>query len=297
MTGVILPVFICFHHRSFIPVTSQAPWQSAVKRAGGEGPRWWLGLSIVPGFSPARNGGLMGKSHGKSLKWENHRNISKLNDGCSRPSMTQEAAFPQPMAGCYRLVILKRRRRGEKGERDFTTCFLNYVTHIHLWWRLKMGLPSKHDQICNHISIYINLYHNIFCRIIRIIYINIAIYDRIWPTKLVGSHGMILQPVSWVPFKKPNRENLEESQNGYFLWLNLRDTHGYPKLAQVLFLDWIRDGRQARRRDFRMWQMWDKKPWEWSGYPGVSSRYGYMGYVKKLGISQKAQNNGYPLVN
>ena len=41
-----------------------------------------------------------------------------------------------------------------------------------------------------------------------------------------------------------------------------------------------------------MWQMWDKKPWESSGYPGVSSRYGYMDMSKNW-VYQKKQNNGY----
>jgi hypothetical protein len=198
MTGVILPVFICFHHRSFIPVTSQAPWQSAVKRAGGEGPRWWLGLSIVPGFSPARNGGLMGKSHGKSLKWENHRNISKLNDGCSRPSMTQEAAFPQPMAGCYRLVILKRRRRGEKGERDFTTCLLELCHPYSPMVKAETGVTTN---MIKYVIIY--LYYYIIIFFVEL-YIYIAIYDHIWPTKLVGYHGMILDDLVALRDPAPN---------------------------------------------------------------------------------------------
>lgn len=79
----------------------------------------------------------------------------------------------------------------------------------------------------------------------------------------------------------------------------MAESPGYPwipQLAQVLFLDWIRDGRQARRRDcetFGCGRCGTRNHGNHRDYPGVSSRYGYMGCVKKLGISQKAQNNGY----
>jgi hypothetical protein len=38
-----------------------------------------------------------------------------------------------------------------------------------------------------------------------------------------------------------------------------------------------------------MWQMWDKKPWESSGYPGVSSRYGYMDMSKNWVYPKKTK--------
>ena len=73
--------------------------------------------------------------------------------------MTQEAAFPQPMAGCYRLVILKRRRRGEKGERDFTTCLLELCHPYSPMVKAETGVTTN---MIKYVIIYLYYYIIIF---------------------------------------------------------------------------------------------------------------------------------------